>query len=152
MPIPPLDNRGLLPEGIYDATIDEIHERFAISPYRQSLFSDFLCFLSQELPFQRPMIYMAGSYLSDKLQPDDIELTVPLDLLSIQSPVGQKLFQLGGMPEHNRIKAQYRMDFYISLEMAGRPDFRLFFQYVGDKTAQAKGLNEKDKRGIIRII
>lgn len=28
--IPPLDKRGLLPEGIYDATLSEIKNRFAV--------------------------------------------------------------------------------------------------------------------------
>lgn len=44
------------------------------------------------------------------------------------------------------------MDFYAFPDINGNPcDFREFFQYVGIKTALAKGLDEKDKRGIIKV-
>jgi hypothetical protein len=152
MPIPPLDKRGLLPEGIYDAEIGEIMERFAVSPYRHVLFNDFLRFLHQELTLPGLLIYMAGSYLSDKTSPNDIEITLVADQSFIQSFAAQKIIPLGAPSEHERLKAQFRIDFYITFELAGYNDFRTFFQYVGDKTAQDKGIDAKDKRGIIRVI
>jgi len=82
--------------------------------------------------------------------PNDIELTVSLDVLAIQTPTGLKLIKIA--ENHDLIKEKYRIDFYVSFGIPGCSDFRQFFQYVGDKTAQAKGLNAKDKRGIIKII
>lgn len=150
MSIPPLDKRGLLPEGIYDAEIGEIMMRFAISPYRVALFNDFLCFLRDELSLPNLPIYMGGSYLSDKALPNDIEITLVADVPLMQSPVLPKILLLGGA--HDRLKSKYRVDFYITFKLAGYNDFRTFFQYVGDKTAQDKGIDAKDKRGIIRVI
>lgn len=152
MPIPPLDKRGLLPEGIYDAEIDEIMMRFAVSPYRVALFNDFLHFLRDELSLPNLPIYMGGSYLSDKILPNDIEITLVANQSFIQASIAQKILPLGTPSEHERIKTQLRIDFYITLELAGYNDFRTFFQYVGDKTAQDKGIDAKDKRGIIRVI
>jgi hypothetical protein len=127
-------------------------ERFAVSTYRHALFNDFLRFLRHELTLPELLIYMAGSYLSDKTSPNDIEITLVADQSFIQSSAAQKIIPLGTASEHHRLKTQYRVDFYITIELAGYNDFRTFFQYEGDKTAQDKGIDAKDKRGIIRVI
>lgn len=147
-----LDERGLLPEGIHEATIPEIQAYFATSAYRRALFDDFLRFISNEIGISHAPIYIAGSYLSDKELPNDIEITISVTLEFVQTyPIeGQKLLKL--QMDHDRLKSEYRMDFYISFDLPGHNDFRLFFQYVGDKTANAKGIDAKDKRGIIRVI
>lgn len=152
MPIPPLDKRGLLPEGIHDASIDEIRTRFAISTYRTALFDDFVRFMNIEVESLDAPIFMAGSYLSDKPLPNDIEITIEVNLELFCSQAGQKIIQLGSGDNHNRLKMQYRVDYYPSLKMPGMNDFTLFFQYVGEKTAHAKGIDTNDKRGIIRVI
>jgi hypothetical protein len=64
----------------------------------------------------------------------------------------KKFAALGTSNEHDRIMRDYGIDFYVSFLMEGYNDFGLFFQYVGAKTAAAKGLHEKDQRGITRII
>lgn len=152
MPIPPLDTRGLLPEGIYEASISEIKERFSISAYRIALFDDFISFINNEIGNIDIPIFIGGSYLSDKPLPNDIEITIAisLDFLQIEPLLGKKLIEL--QSKHDWLKSHYRMDFYISFEIKGCNDFRQFFQYVGEKTANAKGISAKDKRGIIRVI
>jgi hypothetical protein len=150
MPIPPLDRRGLLPEGIYEASIDDVKARFATSDYRIALFNDFLLFINNEVGSLNIPTFMAGSFLSDKLLPNDIEITMYVTLDDLKSLDGKKILQLGSKSEHDRFKLKYRIDFYISLE--GANDFTLFFQYVGEKTANAKGIDTKDKRGIIRVL
>jgi len=53
---------------------------------------------------------------------------------------------------HIRIKQTYGVDFYVSWLGGTFNDFGLFFQYVGPKTALLKGLNERDTRGIVKVI
>lgn len=152
MPIPPLDRRGLLPEGIHEASIDDIRTCFATSDYRIALFEGFLLFMRNEVGSVNAPTFMAGSYLSDKLLPNDIEITIELDLdfLTSQKLVAEKLIEL--QKKHDHLKSKYRIDFYITFKLSGYNDFTQFFQYVGEKTANAKGLDVKDKRGIIRVI
>jgi hypothetical protein len=96
--------------------------------------------------------FIAGSYLSDKLLPNDIEITIELDLdfLTSQKLVAEKLIEL--QKKHDWLKSKYRIDFYITFKLSGYNDFTQFFQYVGATTANAKGLDVKDKRGIIRVL
>lgn len=152
MPIPLLDHRGLLPEGIYEASKQEIEKCFCISSYRQKLFDDFIHFLNIEIHAKGIEVYLGGSFFSDKPMPNDIEVTVPVKTEMLFDKSVQFLVNLGNLVEHDRIKKNYRVDFYLSIELAGYNDFREFFQYVGEKTANAKGLNARDKRGIVKLL
>lgn len=151
MSLPRLDSRGLLPAGCHAAAWDEIRKDFCTSGHRRSLFSDLHRFVESEL---RPTavglrLILGGSFFSDKKSPSDIEAAVflPNQEISARAP----LVALAGKPEHLRIKQEYRVDFYVSFDLAGAPNFELFFQYAGPKTALMKGLNEKDLRGIIEV-
>jgi hypothetical protein len=147
-----LDNRGLLPEGIHEANIQEIEKAFCLSQYRQNLFEDLILFLQTEIQAVGIDIYLAGSFFTDKPMPNDIEVTIPLNTNNLSDPAIKHIIDLGKPMEHSRLKAMYRVDFYITFEYAGYNDFRQFFQYVGEKTANVKGLNPQDKRGIVKLI
>jgi hypothetical protein len=152
MPIPPLDHRGLLPEGIYEASRHEIERCFCISAYRQKLFDDLIRFLDKEIRTTETGVYLGGSFFSDKPMPNDIEATIALNAQQLCDQALQHIVKLGQSAEHERIKKIFRIDFYLSIEWEGYNDFRKFFQYVGEKTANAKGLNARDKRGIIKLL
>jgi hypothetical protein len=49
----------------------------------------------------------------------------------------------------DRIMQDYRVHFWINLP--GHNDFAAFFQYVGVKTASAKGLNPLHLKGILKL-
>jgi hypothetical protein len=151
MPLPPLDNRGLLPEGIHEANRQEIEKVFCVSQYRQKLFKDLTRFLQNEIQVVGIGI-LAGSFFSDKAMPNDIEVTIPVNTSNLTDPAIKHIIDLGNQMGHLRLKIEYRVDFYITFEMAGYNDFRQFFQYVGEKTANTKGLNSHDKRGIVKLI
>jgi hypothetical protein len=152
MPLPPLDHRGLLPEGIYEASKNEIEKCFCISSYRLKLFDDFIRFLDVEIHAKGIGVYLGGSFFSDKLLPNDIEVTITVNAEILSDTTKQHILNLGTPEEHERIKKIYRVDFYLSIEWAGYNDFREFFQYIGEKTANAKGLNARDKRGIVKLL
>lgn len=151
--IPPLDERGLLPPGCHTCKDwIELEERFAFSPYRQRLLGQTMNFVQHRLtPLARGLkLLIAGSYLSDKAQPGDVEMLVSLPMLSIpQHAALIDMFDKEG--GKGAIWQTHRVDFYVQLEGLGGNDMALFFQYVGEKTAADKGLDAKDKRGTIEI-
>lgn len=147
MPIPPLDSRGLLPEGTHLATLKEVQHHFANTLYRQDLWRGFLLFVDNELSpkgLLAPLV-IAGSFLSDKQSPSDIEVLLKLE----EAPPAQISAGVLLYLEHDKLKEKYRVDYYPGLK--GQNDFSAFFQYVGPKTAQQKGLGIEDKRGIIKV-
>ncbi len=151
MPLPQLDDRGFLPAGCHQASWDDIKAMFCITGHRRNLMKNFQRFIETEL---RPVgdglpLIVAGSFLSDKVMPGDIETSIYLPNAEIATRAS--LCLIGSKTEHLRIKKEYGADFYVTFDLAGQPNFYDFFQYVGPKSAAKKGLNEKDRRGIIEV-
>lgn len=154
MAIPALDERGLLPEGRHTATLEEIQATFCVNAHREQLwqhlihgFLPLLTPLTADIPPPPPTIVLGGSFFSDKEAPDDIEAT----LVFHPSTAGRLCWKwyLIWQQNHAEWKETYRVDFYPSLP--GAHDFSAFFGYVGPKTAEAKGLHERDKRGTLAL-
>jgi hypothetical protein len=147
MPIPTLESNGLLPNGIHDCSLADISAQFTWNAHRSSLFTRFVNFLNAELKPQFPYpIYFDGSFVTDKEIPDDTD--VVLDLSPATDAQRWQAFLF--MQKHQkRIMDDYRVHFWINLP--GSNDFASFFQYVGLKTASAKGLNPLHLKGILRI-
>lgn len=150
--IPELDQRGLLPEGVH-TTPDwqAIAAAFAGNDIRRHRLNEMHRFITQELQAVAAglELFVGGSYFSDKPSPGDIDCTIFLPLAEI--PQRKPFFQLCNDGGKGRIWHDYGVELYPSIEHIGTNDFRLFFQYVGEKTATLKALNEKDKRGIIKV-
>lgn len=150
MPIPPLDAYGLLPAGEHPATLTDIAAAFCWSAWRADLWQDCCLFIDwmraqNALP---DVIYIDGSFSTDKPVPGDID--VVFDLTSAPLDVAKNAVFLFGC-QRAAIKQQYHVDFWVFAP--GWPkDLRSFFQYVGIKTAQAKGLGAKDPKGIVRVV
>lgn len=154
--IPPLDARGLLPAGEHVTELEAIPPRFCINGHRWKLWDGalegltILCAQLQSLQTPRTALVLGGSFFSDKALPDDIEATLvfppwtPSALCWEWAKLQPKL--------HLHLKSTYKLDFYPSLPGAGHNDFSNFFQYVGPKTAEAKNLLEKDRRGVLRVL
>ena len=104
-------------------------------------------FLNAELKPQFPYpIYFDGSFVTDKEIPDDTDVVLDLSPATDE----RKWLALMFMQTHQkRIMDDYRVHFWINLP--GGNDFASFFQYVGLKTASAKGLNPLHLKGILRI-
>ena len=80
MPIPALTDDGFLPEGIHDATLEEVQEifgRFRSSDRRVRLFENFRRYV-QELNIWRNTeeILLDGSFISSTDEPNDIDMVV----------------------------------------------------------------------------
>ena len=76
--LPPFDERGCLPEGIYNPTVDDFMERFVnVTNRRKELFEKYqqftkLCNEAKGIEEH----YLDGSYVRDKEKPGDIDLLI----------------------------------------------------------------------------
>lgn len=99
--------------------------------------------------FAASPLFLAGSTFSDKPYPGDIEMTISVGMSALTPLLMSEIARL--RISHDDIKRLHEVDFYVSLDVPGMPNFSEFFQYVGDKTAAIKHLHSKDKRGIIEV-
>lgn len=148
MPIPDFDKNGLLPEGVFDCTLQEIGIRFGWNDHRTGLFTNLATFINSELhPIFPDPLYCDGSFVTDKDMPADTD--VVLDLRG--APDERKWRGLVFMTQEKpRLLSRYKVDFWVNLP--GGKDLSLFFQYVGIKTAKFKGLDPYHHKGILRVL
>lgn len=101
--IPPLDpNTGLLPAGRYLACADEVRDRFvATEPFSESLsraglWTDWTTHvqLLEALLGREPRTWMAGSFISSKIEPSDIDVFYGFDPSAYDSLENQDLAYL----------------------------------------------------------
>lgn len=147
------DKRGLLPAGQHICRGWKAFKKaFAFNEHREAQLGRLQDFVRDELlPVARGLeLVLGGSFLSDKPLPGDIDCTIAVPMASALTRRRQ-LLHLGGDGDKGRIYRQYGVEFYVSLVEKGANDFRAYFQYVGDKTAAARGLSAKDLRGTVKV-
>ena len=149
MPIPALNQNGLLPRGVYDYTLAEMADFFAANAHRRRLFQNLVTCLKQEIrPLFLHPILVDGSFVTDKDEPEDIDIVLDLKETSDE----QKWRGLMFMNEkQRRFLHEYHVHFWINFDTPESSDFSVFFQYIGIKTARIKGLDPRHMKGILRI-
>jgi uncharacterized protein DUF6932 len=84
MPIPSLDQSGLLPAGIHYCELDEIKERFGsfqTNDQRPKLWQKLLAFVAEAKAAQfARCLLIDGSFVTAKISPNDIDLVLVLPL------------------------------------------------------------------------
>ncbi|MAT45331.1 MAG: hypothetical protein CL609_23630 [Anaerolineaceae bacterium] len=130
----------VLPEGIHDATINEIHERFATNKRRKELFACLKRAL-KDLKFAGCMtVYLDGSFITEKKNPGDYDCC--WDVAGVDDKKIKPIF-LDFKDERKNQKSEYRGEFFPSHFPAdGQHNFLEFFQIDKDTG---------HKKGIIRI-
>jgi len=150
--IPPLDSRGLLPQGRHPCTDwDELEFHFGTNDYRVSLLTRAKEFVRDRLtPIGSGLeLVVGGSFLTDKACPGDIDIVVIIPIKDVVK-YSQVLTMFATEGAKGPIWEEYKVEFYVQLDGAGN-SLALFFEYVGEKSAEAKGLSPKDKRGTVGI-
>ena len=109
MAIPPLNEHGLLPPGIYPATLGELERRFGFSAKRRDLIERGLKQVVQELIKTGVReLYIGGSFTTGKLSPGDVDAYLVTRLSAgIYSRVAEK---------QEFWKAQYQVDMSLAAE------------------------------------
>jgi len=145
MKLPSFNKNGILPRGVYECQFSEAKNLLVRNEKRKSLWDKFEQFLN----WIRPMnffeyVYIDGSYITDKEEPNDIDIVLEINnsFSSEISSVDRKVF------DHNYVLNNFSLDAYIS---PSKNNFSEFFQYVGVKEGLSRGLNPKDKKGILKV-
>jgi hypothetical protein len=73
LPIPPFDERGYLPSGIYETDSVEFNRRFGFNSYRQQLLTGLETALISLKQAGCERVYIGGSFVTDKAEPGDID-------------------------------------------------------------------------------
>ncbi|MEE8128161.1 DUF6932 family protein [Candidatus Vondammii sp. HM_W22] len=150
MTIPSIDNRGLLPPGIYQAGWNDVYYRFGFTFDRFMLIRNAHDFSVQELAvFQDAQLFLAGSMISDNAHPEDIEMTIKINIHTLSPSLFSRYLIISSA--HDRLLLVSSLDFYFSINLPGLNDFISFFQYAGKKNGIVRNINIKDKRGIIEV-
>lgn len=77
MPIPSLQDDGLLPPGLYTADMSEIEDRFGKStPRRQELFARLRMFVDLARHCDAVRIFVNGSFVTAKPEPGDVDVVI----------------------------------------------------------------------------
>ncbi len=147
MPIPELNEYGLLPEGVHACTLEEIGARlgrFQRTDRRVQLFAKLCALVNEE---QRAGIaielFIDGSFVTDKAAPGDIDLVVVVpeeynfraDMLPVEYNAVSK----------DHLRRRYRFEVFVTRQNSSQYHQQLgFFQ----RDSRVAG---NSKKGILRI-
>lgn len=149
MPIPELDDQGLLPVGVHDCNWSDIQRKFCWNLPRQVLYlkvQQFLLTEWQPLNIQASF-WIDGSFTRKKDEPADIDIVADISHLSMQEAV--PAFNLWF--QQPRWKQTYAVDFWIKHPSLPH-DLTQYFQYLGLKAGAELSLDAKYLKGILRVL
>jgi len=143
MPIPGLDDAGLLPPGVHDCTLDEVRRRFGIFQItdRRPTLYDKLQVLVREAWGSGLVaeIIIDGSFVTAKPDPNDIDLILVLN-------AGHDFSAELRPFEYNVLSTRQARKIYgfdLLIAMHGSPvyeEYLAFFAQVRGETSRRKGL------------
>jgi hypothetical protein len=148
VPIPPFDDNGLLPQGVFDCSLPEVALRFCWNVHRSTLWLGLESFLADHvtsLP-TNPVFWIYGSFVRSKEAPSDNDLVV--DVTGAADDVLRSV--IGWHLNHDKIKETYHVDMWPRHPRIPR-DLTAFFQYAGDKCAAELHIDPKWPKGILRV-
>lgn len=149
MPIPDFTEYGLLPDGEYPATRDEISDRYLNNPNRAEiwlLFESFLMELQQQAWYQNiNTLWLDGGFTSDKPSTKDIDVIIDISRLS-DSNILDAIVWLD--TEHNRLQAEFRVDAY-PYHPKITSNFRSFFAYVKTDECLQRNAPTETRKGLL---
>jgi len=142
MPIPDLNEDGLLPEGVHDCTLDEIGARFGrfqVTDRRIELFEKLRLLVEEERQAGLAIeIIVDGSFATDKPEPGDIDLVVVLPQghdFSVERPP----FKYNAISKRY-MRLKYGFDVVFAPEHSPLHEKSVdFFQQVRDELDKRKG-------------
>ena len=143
MPVPELDDHGLLPAGVHDCTIDELRARFGsfqTSDRRPRLFEKLQALVSEawSAPLGRWFV-VDGSFVTSKPEPNDIDLLLVLPIgHDLRSDLGPAQYHL---VSKKSVRRRYGFDIIAVRENTTEYEEAVaFFQQVRGQRGLRKGL------------
>lgn len=143
MTIPACDARGFLLEGVYDATLEEILDRFGqfrSNDHRVKLGERLAGYVARAASTGLlEELYVDGSFVSDVERPSDIDLILALhrdhDFTATLSPFDKAVLS------RRRVRASLRFDILVArLESQALQGYVNYFQDVKGMPGERKGI------------
>lgn len=143
MSIPPLNDRGLLPEGIHDCSLEELRTPFGSfqgNDRRPRLWAALSAFVTElKAAGVGAVLLIDGSFVTAKSTPEDVALILLL-------PASHDLYRELAPAEYNvlsarRVRQRHRLDLLVARE--GSDEHRRYmklFQQVRLEPEQTKGI------------
>jgi hypothetical protein len=154
MPVPAIIDGGVLPEGIHDASLDEVRSMFASSGERARLldrFNQFLQRLGEFTPETQVTLYLDGSFITTWEGCCDIDVIIEArDFEGVKSDYLRMLVS-------QRVKREFLDLYKVKLRvvvpgLVNARDYRQWYQNVKGEEAWRFG-NEINalRKGIVRL-
>lgn len=138
--IPQFRNSGDLPIGVHVATLEEFKSRFCNNIKRRQLFDGLLLLIDDLRSIGCKVIYIDGSYTTNKRLPKDIDVcweigNLDVNQIELKLPI---LFDLD--PPRNMQKDKYNCDVFPSIFEATQDRIYLDFFQINKETQALKGI------------
>ena len=157
MAIPDFDEYGLLPQGIFNVTSNDISERYCHNPNRMKIWQQFSYFLSFFLydfkPKFTPIFLLDGGFTSNKPHTKDIDVLIDISQLDLSNQADtNEYFRMFAWFDryHNYAELMYAVDFYPHHDSVGN-NFKSFFAYIKDAEKNAKNIPKNHTKGMLRL-
>lgn len=146
MPIPDFNDAGMLPNGVWDCSLEEVAARMLDSVERVALWIKFLQFLDYYREKNGPrVLWMDGSFVTAKRAPNDVDIVADcIDASAEQTQVAILLF----FNERAALKQRFCVDFWLK-HPSFPNDLTQFFQYVRPDAGSQQ--QSSTCKGILRI-
>jgi hypothetical protein len=152
LPIPPLNEYKLLPEGAHECELDEIESRFVHTPRRKQIWMRFIEYFELIKEFTEiHAVYVDGSFVADIKTPSDLDIAV--EFVSVYH-WGRLKRAIPELFDEKLIKEKWLLDFLpCAPEMMPYQgaDARVFFQDVKVQDIEKLGAPKGTKKGILIV-
>jgi hypothetical protein len=143
MPIPELNQDGFLPEGIHEASLEEVRERigrFQRTDRRPALFAKLSTYMAEVRASGLVVaVIVDGSFVTAKDEPSDIDLILVLRP-DHDDQADLKPFEYNAVMKHV-VRRRFRFDVVSAREGTAEYEKSLnFFQRVRDRSDLRKGV------------
>jgi len=143
MPIPVLDQDGLLPAGVHDCTLSEIRSRFGSfqkSDRRPRLFARLETFVAEAIAAGLIRVLIVdGSFVTEIPSPNDIDLIVVVESQhDFSADISPKAYNI---LSKNSVRRRFGFDLLVARENSVEyNDWVEFFQQVRLEPGRRKGI------------
>lgn len=148
MAIPQFTEFGILPAGVHECSLHEAEVFLSTNEPRSTIWQGLAGFLEWAEALPNPSaILLDGSYVTDKIAPNDVDVVVDLTGCADDE---MQIWTAMWAAHRAYVKDVFSVDFYPAVAGVGN-DFSAFFQYVRIDEALRRGMSPDLRKGILRL-
>lgn len=140
MTIPPFENNGNLPPGIHYCTWDEFVARFETTPLRSRLIQGLLKAMEQLKAAGCRIIYINGSFVTQKPEPNDFDACWESDGVNIEYLRNNAPLLINYYERRTELKFKYKGDIFPAEMQAEETGLSFLELFQLDRKQNRKGI------------